>query len=306
MDSSTINIDGASITTNSEGSNSIFATGDNSVINVSNVTIHNKSNSSRGLDATYNGTVNGKNVTITTEGAHSATLATDRGEGSINVDTANLKTSGQGSPVIYSTGNISLTNGVGESTGSEIGVVEGKNSITITNSDLTGHVDNGFMLYQSFSGDAESGIAKLNASNSKLTTHADGAFIYVNNTVAEVDLSNNDIVMDNTNTLVKAAANDHWGTAGENGGHLTVNTTNQVLNGNVIVDSISTVTMYFNAGTNLTGAINNDNQGKTVTVTLSKDAVWTLTGDSYVTNLTNEDASGSNIHTNGYTLHIKE
>ena len=86
MDSSTINIDGASITTNSEGSNSIFATGDNSVINVSNVTIHNKSNSSRGLDATYNGTVNGKNVTITTEGAHSATLATDRGEGSINVD----------------------------------------------------------------------------------------------------------------------------------------------------------------------------------------------------------------------------
>lgn len=85
-----------------------------------------------------------------------------------------------------------------------------------------------------------------------------------------------------------------------------MNTTNQVLNGNVIVDSISTVTMNFNAGTNLTGAINNDNQGKTVTVTLSKDAVWTLTGDSYVTNLTNEDASGSNIHTNGYTLHIKE
>ena len=37
---------------------------------------------------------------------------------------------------------------------SEIGVVEGKNSITLTNSNVTGYKDNGFILYQSFSGDS--------------------------------------------------------------------------------------------------------------------------------------------------------
>lgn len=60
------------------------------------------------------------------------------------------------------------------------------------------------MLYQSFSGDAESGIARLKAENNTLTTYSTGAFIYVNNTTAEVDLSNNAISMPNTTTLVKA------------------------------------------------------------------------------------------------------
>ena len=98
----------------------------------------------------------------------------------------NLTTSGAGSPVIYSTGNITANNVNGVANNSEIGVVEGKNSITLANSNVTGYKDNGFMLYQSFSGDAESGIARLKAENNQtLTTHATGAFIYVNNTTAE-------------------------------------------------------------------------------------------------------------------------
>ena len=35
------------------------------------------------------------------------------------------------------------------------------------------------MLYQSFSGDAESGIARFKAENNSLTTHATGAFTSV-------------------------------------------------------------------------------------------------------------------------------
>ncbi|MCQ4978445.1 hypothetical protein NE583_10730, partial [Veillonella parvula] len=83
IDGSQINIKGSNITSNSIGSNAVFATGEGSVINVENTNIHTKSDSSRGLDATYKGTVNGKNLTITTEGALSATLATDRGGGTI-------------------------------------------------------------------------------------------------------------------------------------------------------------------------------------------------------------------------------
>lgn len=305
-DDSQINIKGSNITSNANGSNAIFATGEGSVINVENTNIHTKNDSSRGLDATYKGTVNGKNLTITTEGAHSATLATDRGEGTITVEAAKLTTSGAGSPIIYSTGNITANNINGVANNSEIGVVEGKNSITLTNSNVTGYKDNGFMLYQSFSGDAESGIARLKAENNTLTTHGTGAFIYVNNTTAEVDLSNNAISMPNTTTLVKAATDSRWGKDGENGGHLTLRASNQELSGNIVADSISTIAIDMANGSSLVGAINTDNTAKEITVKLSKDSSWTLTGDSYVKTLTNEDTTGENIHLNGYKLVVAD
>lgn len=306
IEGSQINIKGSNITSNSKGSNAVFATGEGSVINVENTNIHTKSDSSRGLDATYKGTVNGKNLTITTEGAHSATLATDRGEGTITAEAAKLTTSGEGSPVIYSTGNIMVNNVNGIANNSEIGVVEGKNSITLTNSNVTGYKDNGFMLYQSFSGDAESGIARLKAENNTLTTHATGAFLYVNNTTAEVDLSNNAISMPNTSTLVKAAADSRWGKTGENGGHLTLRTSNQELSGNIMADSISTIALDMTNGSSLVGAVNTDNAAKEVTVKLSKDSNWILTGDSYIKSLNNEDTTGSNIHLNGYKLVVAD
>lgn len=306
IDGSQINIKGSNITSNSNGSNAVFATGEGSVITVENTNIHTKRNSSRGLDATYKGTVNGKHLTITTEGAHSATLATDRGEGTITAEAAKLTTSGEGSPIIYSTGNITADYITGEAKNSEIGVVEGKNSITLTNSTVTGYKDNGFMLYQSFSGDAESGIARLKAENNALTSHATGAFIYVNNTTAEVDLTGNAISTPNTTTLVKAAADSRWGKTGENGGHLTLHASNQSLNGNIVADAISTIALDMTNGSNLVGAINTDNTAKEVTVKLSKDSTWTLTGDSHIKALTNEDRTGSNIHLNGYKLVIAD
>ncbi len=306
IEGSQTSIKDSNITSNSIGSNAVFATGEGSVINVENTNIHTKGDSSRGLDATYKGTVNGKNLTITTEGAHSATLATDRGEGTITAEAAKLTTSGTGSPVIYSTGNITANNVNGVANKSEIGVVEGKNSITLTNSNVTGYHDNGFMLYQSFSGDAESGIARLKAENNTLTTHGTGAFIYVNNTTAEADLTGNTILMPNTTTLVKAAADSRWGKDGENGGHLTLRASNQELNGNIVADSSSTVSLDMTNGSSLVGAVNTNNTAEEVTLKLSKDSTWTLTGDSYVKSLTNEDTTGENIHLNGYKLVVAD
>ncbi|MDU2209219.1 MAG: hypothetical protein E7E42_06450 [Veillonella sp.] len=265
IEGSQTSIKNSNITSSSIGSNAVFATDEGSIINVENTNIHTKGDSSRGLDATYKGTVNGKNLTITTEGAHSATLATDRGEGTITAEAAKLITSGEGSPVIYSTGNIMVNNVNGIANNSEIGVVEGKNSITLTNSNVTGYKDNGFMLYQSFSGDAESGIARL-----------------------------------------KAAADSRWGKTGENGGHLTLRASNQELRGNIMADSISTIALDMTNGSSLVGAVNTDNTAKEVTVKLSKDSSWTLTGDSYVESLTNEDTTGENIHLNGYKLVVAD
>ena len=101
---------------------------------------------------------------------------------------------------------------------------------------------------------------------------------------------------------MKAAADSRWGKAGENGGHLTLRASNQALNGNIVADAISTIALDMTNGSSLVSAINTDNTAKEVTLKLSKDSTWTLTGDSYVKFLTNEDTTGSNINLNGYKL----
>ena len=76
-----------------------------------------------------------------------------------------LSTAGSGSPVIYSTGDITLENSTGKATGAQMVVIEGKNTATVTNSTLEcsgkgnrNNVDNcGIMIYQSMSGDAGEG-----------------------------------------------------------------------------------------------------------------------------------------------------
>lgn len=94
------------LTSNADGANAVFATGKTSTVTADHLTIHTKNNSSRGLDATYGGTIKAANVDITTEGAHCGALATDRGEGNVIVNGAKIKTSGEGSPCVYSTGKI--------------------------------------------------------------------------------------------------------------------------------------------------------------------------------------------------------
>ena len=123
---SSATITDSTVITDAEGANAIFATGENAKIEVSNLTIETKGDSSRGLDATYGGTIIADTVTITTQGAHCAALATDRGEGTIEVTNGSFQTSGEGSPCIYSTGNIHVTDSEGIATGSAIAVVEGR------------------------------------------------------------------------------------------------------------------------------------------------------------------------------------
>ena len=73
-----------------------------------------------------------------------------------------------------------------------------------------------------------------------------------------------------------------------------------------MADSISTIALDMTTGSSLVGAVNTDNIAKEITIKLSKDSTWTLTGDSYVKSLTNEDTTNSNIHLNGYKLVVAD
>jgi hypothetical protein len=292
------------ITSDADGSNAVFATGFDSLITVAGLKVHTKGNSSRGLDATYGGTIQASDVEITTEGAHCAAIATDRGEGTIIVTGGKVSTAGDGSPNIYSTGNITATGLTGNATGAEIAAVEGKNSITLDGCDLTGAGSHGIMLYQSFSGDAGTGTAQFTAKNSKLTSLSDGPFFYITNTNAKAELSGCTLSYP-SGTLVQVSGNDGqrgWGQQGSNGGTFLLTAHGQTLSGNIVCDDISSMDFVLAADAVYTGTINSTKEG-TVSVTLEKSAVWNVTGDSYLASVQDTDVSFANIKSNGHTIY---
>lgn len=143
------------IETNATGANAIFSTGENAITNVSNTKITTTGDSSRGLDATYGGTINANKVTITTSGQHCAAVATDRGEGTVTVKNSTLNTNGKGSPCVYSTGTISVSNSKGTATDSTLTiskkskVYETSPMFFITNTDAVINLENTKLNYGS-------------------------------------------------------------------------------------------------------------------------------------------------------------
>lgn len=315
---STATIKGATISTNAKGSNAVFSTGTDSKVYISDSKITTSgSSSSRGLDATYGGYIEADNVEITTKGGSCATLATDRGEGTVIAKNSKLQTNGTGSPVIYSTGDITLSNSEGTANGSQTVVIEGKNSATVENSTITASgkgnrndVDNcGVMIYQSMSGDASVGTGNFTVKNSTLQIQSSSNYyktapmFFITNTDAIINLENTKLVY-GSNILISAKGTSEWGTSGSNGGNVTINTTKQVLEGNIELDNISTLTMNLQETSEYTGTINADNSAKSVSLKLDATSKITLTGDSYVTSLEDTDTSYSNINFNGYKLYV--
>ena len=294
-------LENLTLTSDADGANAIFATGEKAQVTAKHIKIHTKNNSSRGLDATYGGTIHAEDVDITTEGAHCGALATDRGEGNVIVNGAKIHTSGEGSPCIYSTGNIQLTNGEGVATGSEIAVVEGKNSITLQNANLTGHIKHGVMLYQSFSGDANVGVASFTAKDSVLNNNSSGPMFYITNTSAKATLENT--TLNQSSDILVKVTSDRWGSAGKNGGDFTLNAQNQQLKGQILANHISKVTLNLGEGSTFSGTINNDNQAEAANISLTKGASWQLTADAYVTTITDEQTDFSNIVSNKHNIY---
>lgn len=271
--------------------------------NIKNVKITTHSDKSRGLDATYNGKITATNVIINTDGQSCAALATDRGEGQVHVSNSEINTgvsrdSGRGSPLIYSTGNITLDNSKGTAYVSQIACIEGKNSIELSNSDLTGYAEGnrkdgdeyvdlgGIFIYQSMSGDADVGTSLFTAKNSKLSIASDSSvyseapMFHVTNTACVIDLENTELSF-GSGTFLQIAGQNQWGTTGSNGGVAELNTNNEKIDGNIIVDSISSLTWTMK-NTEFKGAINST--GNT-TVNVAEGSTWTLTGDSSLSSL---------------------
>lgn len=300
----TLTIKNSKITTNGAYANGVFSYGSGTTVKISNSTITTKANNSGGIMTTGGATMKATNLTVSTSGNSSAAIRSDRGGGTVSVTGGTYKASGVGSPAIYSTADITVSKATLSASKSEAVVIEGGNSVTLKNVNITGNnrklngqstVKTNVLIYQSMSGDASDGASKFTMTGGTMAAKT-GVMFHVTNATTTINLSGVKFV--NAGKTFLTATADAWGTSGKNGGKVMLNLSNQSISGNIKVDSVSSLTMNIRKGSSYTGAIT----GKgSCAVKLSSDSKWTLTRDSYVTSFT---GSMSNVNLNGHTLYV--
>ena len=163
------------------------------------------------------------------------------------------------------------------------------------------------MIYQSMSGDADVGISVFSMTGGSLTGRS-GDLFYVTNTHCRMTLSGVALTNEDADgcllRVVGNSASHGWGTAGQNGAQVELTADGQTLECDIVVDTISTLTMTLRNGSSFTGTIDiveNAAGGTAVSdnavVTVESGCTWTLTGDCTLTSLTNHGTINFNGHT---------
>ena len=309
-DQGTLTVTDSIIKTNGKHANAVFSYGEGSTVNIADSYIETEGNCSGGLMTTGGGTTVADNLTVLTHGNSSAAIRSDRGGGTVIVTNGSYTTEGVGSPVIYSTADITVNDAVLTSKASQGVVVEGKNSVTLNNVAL--NADNNtknsnhssyyqaVMIYQSMSGDADEGLSSFTMNGGTLTNQ-NGDIFFVTNTTTEITLTNVTVVNNDSEGVFLRADAAGWGNDGSNGGKVTLYASGQSITGDILVSDISGLNLYLKDGSSLESSVNEDNTGASVYVELDEDSVWTLTGDSYISSLTCDKDS---IQLNGYSLYV--
>ena len=314
----TVDLKGGTITSDADGAAGAFAY-DKGTVNISDTAITTTGNTAGGIHAAGGGTVNAENLTVHTSGESSAAIRSDRGGGTMRVKGGSYTSSGTGSPAVYCTADIEVEDAKLTAENSEAVCIEGLNSLSLTNCDLSGHIQENeqndcdwtVILYQSMSGDSEVGNAVLNMTGGSLTSENGGLF-YTTNTESTFYLNNVNITPSSNNEFfLKCTGNANkrgWGQSGANGADCSFTAENQKMEGDVVWDSISNLKFKMTEGSVLTGGFIQDEScagnGGSGTADLSIDATstWIVTKDSQLSSLTNK---GTIKDTEGKTVTIK-
>lgn len=318
-----VTITDAVVTSSAQNGNGVFSYGTGTEVNISDSSISTTADNSGGIQTTGGGTTNASNLTVTTAGNSAAAIRSDRGGGTVNVNGGTYTSNGYNSPAVYSTADITVKDAVLTANQSEALVIEGQNSITLENCDVSGNMNDtegasaeenvhNVMIYQSMSGDAEIGSSSFSMTGGSLTSH-NGDLFYVTNTHCTVYLSGVDLINEDADgkllLVTGNGASRGWGSAGSNGGQVEFIAAGQALSGEITVDSISTLNLTLRNQSTLTGTIQivENAQGGTAVgnnavVTIEQGSTWILTGDCTITSLDNQGT----IQFNGHTITLAD
>lgn len=313
----TLNLNSGSITSNSKGGAGVFAYGKGTAY-VNNAIINTENDTSGGLHVAGGGKLYATNVTATTNGESSAAIRSDRGGGTMEITGGTFTSNGKGSPALYCTADITVNDADLISNGSEGICIEGLNTTTLKNVNLTSNMpdldqnDNTWsvIVYQSMSGDSEVGKGTFNMEGGSINS-TNGGLFYTTNTESEINLKNVTLnPSDDFEFLLQATGNNNkrgWGSKGKNGANCTFNADNQMLEGKILYDSISTLTFNLTNNSVYTGEIIDDESyvGNAVgdsyaNVTIDETSKWIVTSDCTINTLVLKgklvDADGNDVN----------
>ncbi len=311
----TLNVANSVITTDANGGTGVFAYGSGTA-RVSDTTIITQQSASGGLHVAGGGTLAAENCIVETSGGSSAAIRSDRGSGTMTVSGGSYTSHGSGSPAVYVTADISIENAELTATGAEALCLEGLNTVRLYHCVLSGDMpedsrnDNTWtvILYQSMSGDSQLGEGSFLMDGGTLKSAAGGLF-YTTNTASRFTLR--DVTIETAEDcpyFLRVTGNSNqrgWGAAGSNGADCVFTAIRQEMNGDILYDSFSSLTLYLTEGSVLTGAVLDDEscagQGGTGTASLIIDSssAWIVTADSTLGSLccagTITDAEGRTV-----------
>ncbi len=298
----TVEVSDSTIETDAAGAAGVFAYG-NGTAYVSDTTITTTQNTSGGIHVAGGGTLYASNLTIETNGESAAAIRSDRGGGTMTVDGGTYTSNGSGSPAVYCTADISVADATLTATGSEAVCIEGLNSLTLTDCDLTGAMPDltqndctwTVILYQSMSGDSEVGNSTFTMNGGSLTSKNGGLF-YTTNTESTFYLSKVEITTaEDCEFFLKCTGNQNqrgWGKSGANGADCTFTANEQEMYGAILWDSISTLefcmenkSVFMGAFLQEDGAAGTTDDGY-ANLLIDETSTWVVTADSTLSTVT--------------------
>ena len=303
-DKATVSLEDCTITAEADNATGVFAY-DGGTINISDSTVNVTGGGAGGIQVAGRGTLYATNLTVTS--ASKAAIRSDRGGGTMVVNKGTYTSTGTGGcPAIYSTADITVSDASCISENSRAVIIEGKNSVTLENCTLSGNdqstkegsIKANVLLYQSASGDAQDGISVFTMNGGSMKSNS-GAMFYCTNTSSIINLNNTDFELSDSGEFLIVSAG-RWGKDGSNGGNCVLGATDQLIEGSITVDDISSLELDLDKS-EFTGEINSSGQTGTVSVTLGDDSKWILTGDSYISEF---DGDTDNIVTNGFHVYV--
>ncbi len=298
-----LTIQGGTVETAAKGANGVFAYG-HSTINLDGATVTTTGEGGAGgIMVAGGGTLHAKNCNVTTEGGSSAAIRSDRGSGIMTIDGGTYIANGSkgtGSPAVYCVADITVSNATMQANNAQAICFEGRNPFHMYNSYLEGNYtasdddeNCNVMVYQSMSGDSEEGTTFCNMVGGVLkannvSENGNAKMFYTTNTYCYISLSDVEMVYpEGMETFLLCACNTNqrgWGTAGANGSECVLYTIDQDMDGNIVYDTWSYLGVYMTQDSELEGAIlcREDNGTRGCDVYMDKSAQWTVTGDSLV------------------------
>ena len=305
-DTASLTLEGCTIEASASNATGVFAYDGGEVV-MKDCTVNVTGGGAGGVQVAGGGTLTGENLTVSSKSK--AAIRSDRGGGTMILSGGTYTSTGtNGCPVIYSTADITVSDAVCVSEASRAVIIEGKNSVTLENCTLSGNdqstkansVKANVLLYQSASGDASVGTSIFTMRRGSMTCLS-GSMFYVTNTDSVISLEDAALTLSEDGTLLICSAG-RWGKDERNGGNCTLNAASQTLEGTILVDSISSLDLHFTAST-YTGAINPDQEGGQVALTMDQDSRWILTGNSFISSFEGDlsciEAGSYHLYVNG-------